>query len=47
VIPLPSAAAEALPLLVSGLTASIALEQVGEIREGETVLVTGASLGLL
>ena len=29
---------EILPLLVSGLTASIALEETGQIRKGETVL---------
>ena len=28
--------------MVSGLTASIALEQVGELKSGEVVLVTGA-----
>ena len=32
-------------MLVSGLTASIALEQVGEVKEGETVLVTAAAGG--
>ena len=44
-VPVPEASPEALSILVSGLTASIALEQVGEIREGETVLVTAAAGG--
>eukprot|EP00960_Hanusia_phi_P052650 761560-Hanusia_phi.AAC.1 len=34
---------EALPLFVSGLTASIALEKVGEIKKDEKVLVTAAA----
>jgi len=52
VIPIPSCDAHFLPLLVSGLTASIALERVGEMKvvnggEGkvETVLVTAAAGG--
>ena len=44
-IPVPEPSPEALSILVSGLTASIALEQVGEVREGETVLVTAAAGG--
>ena len=39
---IPSPVPSTLPLLVSGLTASIALEEVGEIKAGQTVLVTGA-----
>merc|ERR1719410_1924622 len=35
--------AKMLPLMISGLTASIALEEVGEMRHGETVLVTAAA----
>ena len=34
-----------LALLVSGLTASIALEKVGELQKGETILVTAAAGG--
>ncbi|XP_065835630.1 prostaglandin reductase-3-like [Oscarella lobularis] len=45
VIPLPDLRPEYVPLLVSGLTASIALEKVGEIKSGETVLVTAAAGG--
>ena len=42
--PLPRADPHFLPLLVSGLTASISLERVGEIKEGETVLVTAVRI---
>ncbi|ESO99105.1 hypothetical protein LOTGIDRAFT_201415 [Lottia gigantea] len=45
VIPLPSLKAEFLPLILSGLTASISLDKVGEIKSGETVLVTAAAGG--
>jgi NADPH-dependent curcumin reductase CurA len=45
VVPVPEPSAEALSVLVSGLTASIALEQVGELEAGETVLVTAAAGG--
>ena len=45
VVPVPEPSAEALSILVSGLTASIALEQVGQLQEGETVLVTAAAGG--
>ena len=45
VVPVPKPSAEALSVLVSGLTASIALEQVGELKAGETVLVTAAAGG--
>ena len=42
-IPIPRAGPEALSLVVSGLTASIALEKVGEVKEKETVLITAAA----
>ncbi|EKX47621.1 hypothetical protein GUITHDRAFT_162662 [Guillardia theta CCMP2712] len=44
-VSLPKIMPEALPLFVSGLTASIALEQVGEIKKDEIVLVTAAAGG--
>ena len=44
-VPVPEPSPEVLSVLVSGLTASIALEQVGEVGEGETVLVTAAAGG--
>lgn len=44
-LPVPEASAEVVALLVSGLTASIGLEAVGEMGEGETVLVTAAAGG--
>lgn len=44
-VPVPEASPEALSLLVSGLTASIALAEVGRPQEGETVLVTAAAGG--
>ncbi len=43
--PLPEAKPEYVALLVSGLTAALALDKVGEIRSGETVLVTAAAGG--
>ncbi|KAI0237941.1 Prostaglandin reductase-3 [Lamellibrachia satsuma] len=45
VMPLPAVKAEFLPLIVSGMTAAIALDKVGDIQEGETVLVTAAAGG--
>ena len=45
VIPLPGCSPKYLPLLVSGLAASISLEQVGEIKKGDKVLVTAAAGG--
>lgn len=39
------AAPEVVPLLIGGLTSSVGLEVAGEMRSGETVLVTGASGG--
>ena len=44
-IPLPQASAESVLLGVSGLTASIALDVVGEMRTNEKVLVTAAAGG--
>ena len=44
-VPVPEPSPEVLSVLVSGLTASIALEQVGEVQAGETVLVTAAAGG--
>ncbi|KAM9440044.1 prostaglandin reductase-3-like [Clarias gariepinus] len=45
VIPLKEPQPEALAVLVSGATASIALQRLGEIKKGETVLVTAAAGG--
>ncbi|NWJ46062.1 MAG: zinc-binding dehydrogenase [Chloroflexi bacterium] len=45
VYPVTQASPEITSFLVSGLTASIALEQVGEMKSGETVLVTAAAGG--
>ena len=45
VTPLPDCSPEYLPLLVSGLSASISLEHVGEMKEGDKVLVTAAAGG--
>jgi len=42
-VKLPSLSPRYLPLFVSGLTASISLEKVGEIKSGETVVVTAAA----
>lgn len=42
----PQAIPEVVPLLVSGLTAAIGLDQQGRIRAGEVVLVTAAAGGL-
>jgi NADPH:quinone reductase-like Zn-dependent oxidoreductase len=44
-VPVPEASPEVLSILVSGLTASIALDVVGEVTDGETVLVTAAAGG--
>ncbi|GAX83190.1 hypothetical protein CEUSTIGMA_g10616.t1 [Chlamydomonas eustigma] len=41
----PRASADMVPLLTSGLTASIALEEAGHLKPGETVLVTAAAGG--
>ncbi|KAF5893155.1 prostaglandin reductase 3 [Clarias magur] len=45
VIPLKEPQPEALAVLVSGATASIALQRLGEMKKGETVLVTAAAGG--
>jgi NADPH-dependent curcumin reductase CurA len=45
VIPVPQASAELLAVSVSGLTASMTLEIAGEMKSGETVLITGAAGG--
>lgn len=45
VFPIANGHANMLPLLVSGLTASIALEKVGEVKKGDVVLVTAAAGG--
>ena len=42
-IPLPSHDPSMIPLMTSGLTASIALEEVGQLKAGETLIVTGAA----
>ncbi|KXZ55591.1 hypothetical protein GPECTOR_2g1141 [Gonium pectorale] len=44
-LPVPRVAPEVVALLTSGLTASIALEEAGRIKAGETVLVTAAAGG--
>jgi NADPH-dependent curcumin reductase CurA len=44
-LPVPKATPEILGLGVGGLTASLALELVGEMKSGETVLVTAAAGG--
>ena len=44
-IKVPEATPEVLSIMVSGLTASIALEEVGDMTSGETVLVTAAAGG--
>jgi len=45
IIPVPSCDPAVLSLLVSGLTASIALEQLGNLKKGKVVLVTAAAGG--
>ena len=44
-IPVPECDPHYLPLMVSGLTASLALDKVGELKEGEKVLITAAAGG--
>lgn len=44
-IPVPQATPEILSLVISGVTASIGLNVTGEMRTGETVLVTAAAGG--
>lgn len=45
VVPLPEVNAEFLPFMLSGNTAAIALDKVGELKAGETVLITAAAGG--
>lgn len=45
IITVPTASPEALSIMVSGLTASIALKEVGNLSHNETVLVTAAAGG--
>lgn len=42
---LPKVSANYLPLQVNGITAAIALDKLGELKSGETVLVTAAAGG--
>ncbi len=44
-VPVPAATPEMLSLVISGVTASIGLHITGEMRSGETVLVTAAAGG--
>jgi NADPH:quinone reductase-like Zn-dependent oxidoreductase len=44
-VPLPSLEARWLTVLVSGITASVALAEVAQMTRGETVLVTAAAGG--
>jgi len=44
-IPLPDVRAEYLPFILSGNTAAISLDKVGDMKPGETVLVTAAAGG--
>ena len=44
-LPLPSVQPEFISYMVSGLTAAIALDKVGEVKPGEKVLVTAAAGG--
>ncbi|XP_028985213.1 prostaglandin reductase 3-like [Betta splendens] len=44
-VPVPAARPEFLALLLSGATAHIALKRLGDLAEGETVLVTAAAGG--
>lgn len=44
-IPAPSLDPHLIPLMVSGLTASISLEKIGQLQKGDKVLVTAAAGG--
>lgn len=44
-IPIPNLDPGFVPLIVSGMTASISLEKVGELKSGEKVLITAAAGG--
>lgn len=45
VMPVPAVIPEIVPMLTSGLTALLGLEEAGKMRTGETVLVTAAAGG--
>ncbi|KAE8667869.1 ARP protein (REF) isoform 2 [Hibiscus syriacus] len=45
ILPIPRPVPEVVTLLTSGLTASIALEEVGQMKSGKVVLVTAAAGG--
>lgn len=45
VLPVPAAIPEVVPMLTSGLTALLGLEQAGNMGTGETILVTAAAGG--
>jgi hypothetical protein len=45
-IPIPQATPSLTALMVNGLTASIGLKHVGELKRGETVLITAAAGGV-
>ena len=44
-LPLPAADPKYIPLMVSGLTAAISLDQLGRMKKGETVFVSAAAGG--
>ena len=44
-IPIPELKPQYLGCLVSGLTASMALDKIGEVKPGESVLITAAAGG--
>ncbi|XP_072171706.1 prostaglandin reductase-3-like [Diadema setosum] len=44
-IPIPAAKPEFITLMVSGMTADISLSEVGDLKSGETVLITAAAGG--
>ncbi|XP_045174748.2 prostaglandin reductase-3-like [Mercenaria mercenaria] len=44
-VPLPELKAEYLPFILSGNTAAISLDKTGELKPGETVLITAAAGG--
>lgn len=46
VVPIPKATPEILSVFVNGLTASIGLKEVGELKGGEQVLITAAAGGV-
>lgn len=44
-IPIPAVSVEYLPFILSGLTAALGLDKVGQLQAGQTVLVTAAAGG--